>query len=52
MKNLLIYLKNDEIVSKYKTFLTKGYKETDIVKMFWLLGLIASMIALAFGVML
>ena len=29
MKNLLIYLKNDEIVSKYKTFLTKGYKETD-----------------------
>ena len=29
MKNLLIYLKNDEIVSKYKTFLTNGYKETD-----------------------
>lgn len=29
MKTLLIYLKNDEIISKYKIFLTKGYKETD-----------------------
>ena len=36
----------------HHSFEKKGYKETDIVKMFWLLGLIASMIALAFGVML
>ena len=29
-----------------------GYKEIDIVKLFWILGLIASMIAITFGVWL
>lgn len=36
----------------HHTFEKMGYKETDIVKMFWVVGLIASMIALAFGVWL
>ena len=27
-----------------------GYKETDIVKFFWIIGLIASMIAIGFGI--
>lgn len=29
MKTVLIYLKNDETITKYKSFLTKGYKEND-----------------------
>lgn len=29
MKTVLIYLKNDEIITKYKTFLTEEYKEND-----------------------
>ena len=36
----------------HHTFEKMGYKETDIVKMFWVVGFIASMIALAFGVWL
>ena len=36
----------------HHSFEKKGYKETDIVKLFWLVGLIASMIALTFGVLL
>lgn len=33
-------------------FEKKGYKERDIVKYFWILGLLASMLALTFGVLL
>ena len=33
-------------------FEKKGYNEKDIVKIFWIIGLIASMIALTFGVLL
>ena len=33
-------------------FEKKGYNEKDIVKYFWLIGLIASMLALTFGVIL
>lgn len=33
-------------------FEKKGYKERDIVKYFWIFGLLASMIALTFGVLL
>ena len=33
-------------------FEKKGYNERDIVKYFWIIGLIASMIALTFGVLL
>ena len=29
-----------------------GWKEIDIVRLFWLMGLVASMIAIAFGVLL
>lgn len=36
----------------HHSFEKKGYKETDIVKAFWLVGLLASMLALAFGVLL
>lgn len=36
----------------HHSFEKKGYKETDIVKYFWLVGLLASMCALAFGVLL
>lgn len=36
----------------HHSFEKKGYKETDIVKSFWLVGLLASMLALAFGVLL
>ena len=36
----------------HHTFEKMGFKETDIVKMFWVLGLIGSMIALGFGVWL
>ena len=36
----------------HHSFEKKGYKETDIVKSFWLIGLLASMVALAFGVLL
>ena len=36
----------------HHSFEKKGYKETDIVNLFWLIGLIASMIALTFGVLL
>ena len=36
----------------HHTFEKRGYKETDIVKMFWVIGLIASMIALGFGIWL
>ena len=36
----------------HHSFEKKGYKETDIVNLFWLLGIIASMIALTFGVLL
>lgn len=33
-------------------FEKKGYKEKDIVKYFWILGLLASMLAITFGVLL
>ena len=33
-------------------FEKKGYKERDIVKYFWIVGLIASMIGIMFGVIL
>ena len=33
-------------------FEKKGYKERDIVKYFWIFGLLASMLALTFGVLL
>ena len=33
-------------------FEKKGYKEKDIVKYFWIVGLLASMVALTFGVLL
>ena len=36
----------------HHTFEKKGWKELDIVRLFWLIGLIASMIAIAFGVLL
>ena len=36
----------------HHTFEKKGMKETDIVKMFWTIGLIASMFALVYGVWL
>lgn len=36
----------------HHSFEKKGMKENDIVKYFWLIGLLASMIALAFGVLL
>lgn len=36
----------------HHTFEKMGYKETDIVRMFWIVGLIASMISLAFGIWL
>ena len=36
----------------HHTFEKLGYKEEDIVKMFWIVGLIASLIALVFGVWL
>ena len=36
----------------HHTFEKLGFKETDIVKMFWVVGLIGSMIALGFGIWL
>ena len=36
----------------HHTFEKKGWKEIDIVRLFWLVGLIAAMIAIAFGVLL
>ena len=36
----------------HHTFEKMGFKESDIVKMFWVLGLIGSMVALGFGVWL
>lgn len=36
----------------HHTFEKKGWKEIDIVRLFWLIGLIAAMIAIAFGVLL
>lgn len=36
----------------HHSFEKKGYKETDIVKYFWIIGILASLIALAFGVFL
>lgn len=36
----------------HHSFEKKGYKETDIVKSFWIIGIIASLVALAFGVLL
>ena len=36
----------------HHSFEKKGYKETDIVKYFWIVGILASLVALAFGVLL
>ena len=36
----------------HHSFEKKGYKETDIVKYFWIAGILASLVALAFGVLL
>lgn len=36
----------------HHTFEKKGWKETDIVKLFWILGLMASLLAIGFGVIL
>jgi phospho-N-acetylmuramoyl-pentapeptide-transferase len=36
----------------HHSFQKKGYKERDIVKYFWIIGLIASMIGIMFGVIL
>lgn len=36
----------------HHSFEKKGWKETDIVKMFWIIGLIASLIAIGFGVIM
>jgi phospho-N-acetylmuramoyl-pentapeptide-transferase len=36
----------------HHTFEKMGYKETDIVRMFWIVGLIASMISLSFNIFL
>lgn len=36
----------------HHTFEKKGYKETDIVKLFYLVGLLASIVSLIFGVLL
>ena len=34
----------------HHTFEKLGYKETDIVKIFWVVGFLGSLIALAFGI--
>ena len=36
----------------HHSFEKKGMKEADIVKMFWTVGLVASMLALVYGVWL
>lgn len=36
----------------HHTFEKKGYSETEIVKYFWIVGILASLVALAFGVLL
>lgn len=36
----------------HHTFEKKGFKETDIVKIFWIIGLLASLIAIGFGVII
>ena len=36
----------------HHTFEKKGWKETEIVKLFWIIGLIASLIAISFGVII
>ena len=36
----------------HHTFEIKGWKENDIVKLFWVIGLLASLIALVYGIWL
>jgi len=36
----------------HHSFEKRGYKEADIVKYFWIIGILASLVALAFGVLL
>ena len=36
----------------HHTFEKKGMREVDIVRLFWLIGLVAAMIALTYGVLL
>lgn len=36
----------------HHSFEKKGYKETEIVKYFWIIGILSSLVALAFGVLL
>jgi len=36
----------------HHTFEKKGWKETDIVKLFWIVGLLASLLAIGFGVVM
>ena len=36
----------------HHSFEKKGYRESDIVKYFWIVGILASLVALAFGVLL
>lgn len=36
----------------HHTFEKKGFKENDIVKLFWIVGLIASLLAIGFGVLI
>ena len=36
----------------HHTFEKRGYSETDIVKYFWIVGILPSLVALAFGVLL
>jgi len=35
----------------HHTFEKKGYKETEIVKIFWIVGIMASLLAIGFGVL-
>ena len=36
----------------HHTFEKKGWKESDIVKLFWIIGLLASLMAIGFGVVM
>ena len=36
----------------HHTFEKLGWKETDIVRFFWIIGLIAAMVSIAFGILL
>ena len=36
----------------HHSFEKKGWEEHDIVKLFWIIGLIASLLALTFGVII